>query len=232
MPPISDCSIAIHEPVGPAPLLREVLQSTPPACCLLDLLEPQAGLGEMGLNAENDPRRRVAVRLVTAPLDFLEYAVVVGRVLAEVLLDRGKLGREQALAGEDERLRNPRDAAVAVAERMNGHDVQMRHRRADDDMGVQVAVLEPVDHLSHQAGDLVGVGRLVEQRAAWAGHADRARPPAAGALVPLEVAGVEVQIEDDSVVPAKTRIACHHPDVLHRTRVTGNCQAVVVVRPW
>jgi hypothetical protein len=66
------------------------------------LFEAEASLGEVCLDAESDPRRCVSLRLVAASLDFLEDAVVVGGVLAQVFLDGGELWAEQPFAGEDE----------------------------------------------------------------------------------------------------------------------------------
>jgi hypothetical protein len=53
---------------------------------------------------------------------------------AEVLLDREELGRAKALARQDQRLDDARQPAVAVAKRMNRRHVEMRHRRADEDI--------------------------------------------------------------------------------------------------
>ena len=99
---------------------------------------------------KRDPRPGVTLRLVTAALDVSQDVVVVGHVLTEVLLDRGEFRGEQAVAGQHERLDDPGDAAVAVAEGMNGDDVQVGHRASDHDVRVEVAVFEPVDDLRHQ----------------------------------------------------------------------------------
>jgi len=40
-------------------------------------------------------------------------------------------------------------------------------------------------------------------------------------LVALEVAGIEVEIQDDAVVPSEYRIEAHHSDVIHRPRVAA-----------
>ena len=97
----------------------------------------------------------------------------------------------------------------------------MGHRGSDDGRCVEVARLEPVDELGHQSGDLLRVGAPIGEAAIAAGHADRTFPPQAGAFVSLEVAGIEVQVEDHAVEPAEVRIARHHADVVHRTGVAG-----------
>ena len=56
-----------------------------------------------------------------------------------------------------------------------------------------------VDDLVHQRHDLVGVGAVVLERPVGPGDADRPGPPQARILVALEVAGVEVEIEDHAV---------------------------------
>lgn len=93
------------------------------AAACWDLLDAATGLSEVSLDAESDPGGRVTCRLVAAPLDVLQDAVVVGGVFAEVFLDGGEFGCEQSFAGEDERLDDAGDASVAVPERMDGDDV-------------------------------------------------------------------------------------------------------------
>ena len=82
---------------------------------------------------------------------------------------------------------------------MDLDDVQVGHRGSHDDMRVEVAGFQPVDDLAHQSGNVVGVGCVVDDAGVAAGDADRAIAPLSGALVALEVAGVEVQIKNDSV---------------------------------
>jgi hypothetical protein len=189
-----------------------------------------ARLLDVGLDAEPHPGGRVALGLVGAALHLLERRVVRIGVATEVLLDRYELWCEQALAGEDERLDDPRDTAVAVAERVHGYDVEMRHRGAHDDMSVEVAAGEPVDDLAHELGDVV-MGRPDIRRCAAARvrDLDAASTVPAGVLVLLEVAGVEVKVEDDAVNPAEDGVVRHDADVVHRTGVARQCHAVVVV---
>jgi hypothetical protein len=76
-----------HQPVGPAALLDGSLEPSPPAPGVSDQSQPATGLDEMCFKAHPHPRSGVALRLVAAALDSAQRLVVVGRVLAEVLLD-------------------------------------------------------------------------------------------------------------------------------------------------
>ena len=87
---------------------------------------------------------------------------------------------------------DPRDATVAVAKGVHGDEVQVRHRYANGDVRVEVAVLEPVDELAHERRDVL-VSDL-----------DVTHPIQGRVLGLLEVAGVEVQVEDDAVDPIST----------------------------
>jgi hypothetical protein len=138
------------EAVRPTALLGELFEEAPACGGLVDLFEPAACLREVGLDAEADPWGGVTLGLIAASLDFLEDAVVVGGVFAEVLLDGSELGGEQSLAGEDERLNDPGDATVAVAERVHRNDVQVCHRCPHDNVCVEIAAFEPVDYFAHQ----------------------------------------------------------------------------------
>jgi hypothetical protein len=102
----------------------------------------------MRANTELDPRACIALGLVRAALHLHERLVGAARVPTEVLLDRDELRREQPFAGQDERLHDPRDPAVAVAERVDGDDMEVCQRRADDRVSVGVAVVQPVDDLA------------------------------------------------------------------------------------
>ena len=59
-----------------------------------------------------------------------EHGVVGGGVGAEVLLDAHELGRTFAGGGEHESLQAAGHAPVAVAERMDESEIQMRHGRS------------------------------------------------------------------------------------------------------
>jgi hypothetical protein len=89
---------------------------------------------------------------------------------------------------------------VAVAERVNGDDMQVRHRCADGNGGFDVAVLEPLHDLIHQAGD-VACGRTDIRgcSATRARDLDRAGSVLTRMLVALEITRVEMQVEDDAV---------------------------------
>jgi hypothetical protein len=70
---------------------------------------------------------------------------------------------------------------------------------------------------------------LIDDATAPAADADRAAAPSTGALVALEEAGVEMQIQDDPVVPAEAGIARHHTDVVDRARIAGDRLTTFVV---
>ena len=79
--------------------------------------------------------------------------------------------------------------------------MEMRHRSAYDDVFLRIARAQPLDHLAHQRNDLVGIGGLVRERPVRGGDSDRPGAPMPRALIPLEVARVEVEVEDDPVRP-------------------------------
>ena len=160
----------------------------------------------------------------------LKRGVVGAGVIAEIFLDRPKLRGHEALAGKDERLDDPGDASVAIAERMNRDDVQMRHRGPDDYVRVQITVLEPVDHLSHKGRRVCRGRSLVDQPPIVACNPDRTGTPQTGVRLTLEVARVEVQVKQNPVQPAERRIAGHDADVIHRESITGDRRAIEVLR--
>jgi hypothetical protein len=146
----------------------------------------------------------------------------------QVLLDRGELRGDDPVPGEDERLHDAGDAAVAVTEWMDRDDVEVRHSRADNDVRVEVALVQPVDDLVHERGDFHGVRPAVHDPAVAAGDADLHVAPPARALVALEATCVEVQVEDDAVEPAERRVVSHYADVVHRPRVARDGHPVLV----
>src|SRR5680860_193259 len=75
-----------------------------------------------------------------AALREAQGGVVILRVAAQVLLDREELRCGWPLAGEDQRLDDSRDTAVAVPEGVDRDDVKVRHRRPDDNVDLKVAV--------------------------------------------------------------------------------------------
>jgi hypothetical protein len=152
-------------------------------------------------------------------------------VAAEVLLDRHDLRRQQSPVGEHERLHDARDPAIAIAKRMGGDDVEMGHGGTDGDMSIHVAVLEPVDDLAHERRHLVGGRSEVRRRSpARAGDLDTAAPVPARILLPLEVTGIEVQVEDDAIDPPEDRVVGHDADMIHGAGVARQSHAVGVVR--
>lgn len=95
---------------------------------------------------------------------------------------------------------DPRDAPVAVAKGVHAGDVEMRHRGAHGDVDVEVAPLEPSDELTHELRNvLVGRTDVRRRSAARVRDLDAVAAVLARVLVLLEVAGVEVQVEDDAV---------------------------------
>jgi hypothetical protein len=115
---------------------------------------------------------------------------------------------------------------------MDRDEVEVRHRGTND-VRVEVTVLEPVDSLRHEPGDVLGSRSFVGRGpAARIGDIDRASTPKAGELVTLGVAGVKVQVEDDPLAPSEVRIDRHDSDVVHRPRVGGDREPILVVRGW
>src|SRR6058998_3670231 len=106
----------------------------------------------------------------------------------------------------------------------------MRHGSAYDDIVVEVAILEPFDDLGHEAGNFVRSGCPVDEVTIPSRDADRAGPPQARALVSLEVASVEVKIENDPVEPSEDWITGHDADVVHSSGVAGHGHAIFVLR--
>ena len=172
-----------------------------PACrCGLDLAKPLSCLFEMCVDAETDPGRGISFGLIATSLNLLQHAVVLLGMGGQVLLDRSELRREQSIECEDERLHDSRDPPIAVSKRVNRDEMEMRHRSAYDDVLLRIARAQPLDHLAHQRNDLVGVGGLVRERPVRSGHSDRPRAPMPRALIPLEVARVEVEVEGMAVL--------------------------------
>ena len=98
---------------------------------------------------------------------------------------------------------------------MNGHCVEVSHRRANDDMRLEVAATKPLNDLAHQRHETVGVRGLVRNPALGRGHEDRRLSPSPRGLVTLEPAGIEVEIEDHAVPPLERGVACHDGNVIH-----------------
>ena len=88
------------ETIWPATARNKVLEERPPHTGFLDLPKTLARLNEVSLDAERDPLRRVARRLISATLDSLQDCVVLGGMRSEIFLDRCELWRQQALAGQ------------------------------------------------------------------------------------------------------------------------------------
>jgi len=157
---------------------------------------------------------------------------VVGRgVTREVLLDRDELGGQQPAASKDERLDDPRDAAVAIPEGVYRDDMQMGHRRADDEVRIWITVLEPADDLAHECWNFLGLRTDIRRRSTpGVGDLNSALSVLARFLVLLEVAGVEVEIEHHAIDPSENGIARHDANVIHSPRVAGERHSVLVGR--
>ena len=120
-------------------------------------LERLAGIGERGDQDPDVGRQRVEdpvasfepierdPRVVVEPFGDGVVVGVVGRaegrpegidvlvaVSTEVRLDADELGRSNAVSNELHRGEDPRRPAVAVVERMDGDDVEMEQRRANE----------------------------------------------------------------------------------------------------
>jgi hypothetical protein len=98
-------------------------------------------------------------------------------------------------------------------------------------MRVEVAVLEPLEHLVHQIGDVRAVGAHVGGR--WACRVrdiDRTGSPEARGSIALEEAGVEVQVEDDAIGPAKAWVDRHRANVVHSSGIAGHGHLTIVLR--
>jgi hypothetical protein len=84
--------------------------------------------------------------------DLGQDVVVRLGVSAEVLLDARERRLEDRIAGEHERLDATRHAAVTVAERMDHHEVQVRHPGPDDRVRL-VGNVDGPDELADQRRD-------------------------------------------------------------------------------
>jgi hypothetical protein len=188
-------------------------------------------LVKVGSNAERDPWRGISLGLVATTLNLLEDRVVPAGALTEILLDRTELWRQEPIASEDERLRDSGDSSVSIAEWVDGNNVQVCHRSAHGHVDFTIAVLEPIDDFFHQAGHIFMRWSLVSRRTAVpARYVDRPLAPKAGPFVALEVAGVEMEIQDDPVEPVKVCVHRHDPNVIHRTGIRGHGHPVIVLR--
>ncbi|HEX7292015.1 MAG TPA: hypothetical protein VF250_12890 [Conexibacter sp.] len=108
--------------------------------------------------------------------------------------------------------------------------MEMSHRGSHGDMSIAISVLEPLDDFMHQPWYVSCVGRLVDDPTVSAGDTDRTCAPAARALVALEAAGVEVEVEDDAIEPAEGGVVGHGAHVVHCAGVAGHRHPVLVAR--
>jgi len=98
--------------------------------------------------------------------------------------------------------------------------MQVGHRRTHDQVGVGITIGKPVHDVFHERRYLLGWRTDVRGRSAIRAS-DLGTPPAVltGLLVLLEVAGIEVEIEHDTIHPPEHGIIGHDADVVHRPRV-------------
>src|SRR5450756_1532133 len=111
------------------------------------------GLKVVRSQVERDPQMRVGVGVPVPASGRREHPVVVLGVAAQPFLDAGELGFGDSLLGQNHGLERARHPAVAVSERVDHRQVQVRHRRLD--YWVLVSVVIQVAHeLAHEDGHL------------------------------------------------------------------------------
>ena len=102
----------------------------------------------------------VALRLVAAALDLPQRGVVGVGVAAQVFLDGDEFGGEHTAARQYQRLNDPRDTSIAVAEAMHAHQVEVGHRGSHGHVRRGIPPLQPLDELGRQLGQLLVGGPM------------------------------------------------------------------------
>ena len=117
----------VKHPLGQSLLSDERLEFAIQEPDFVDSLQDCLSLDVVRAKVEAHPRQRVALGLPGAGSDLSQNRVVGGSVSAQELLDAAELRGDDAVSREHERLQNPSHPAIAVAERVNHDQVQMRH---------------------------------------------------------------------------------------------------------
>src|SRR5207244_11354410 len=106
----------------------------------------------MGIDAELDPAGYIPRWIERRPLDLFKDRVVLPGVAPEIRLDGDKLRAQQSFLCQDHGLHDARQPSVSLPHRMDGDDVQVRHRRADTRSAGDVAGLLASAPLVAQTG--------------------------------------------------------------------------------
>ena len=156
---------------GSAHSLVELVSSeqlVDPSPLRLGLIEAPAhrlGLHVVGPQVELHPERRVVARLPRSTAGRREHVVVVLRVVAQPFLDAGEGRLDDLVLGQHHRLQGARHPPVAVAERVDHHKIEVRHRSAHEWV-VAVRRSERIGQRAHESRDRLPVGTLVDIDAA------------------------------------------------------------------
>src|SRR5207244_11463771 len=106
----------------------------------------------MGIDAELDPAGYIPRWIERRPLDLFKDRVVLPGVAPEIRLDGDKLRAQQSFLCPDHGLHDARQPSVSISKRMDGDDVQVRHRRANHRMAGDVAGFHPRSPLVDTTG--------------------------------------------------------------------------------
>ena len=182
-------------------------------------------LAVVGRETELDPGQGAVLGRPGALGNLGEHGVVGDGVSAEVLLDADELRRTFTGGGEHERLQAAGHPAVAVTERVDEREVQMRHgcshRRRP------LAATDLRQRLVHQRLHEFTIGCLVHDFAAGAGYPHGARPPAAGMLAEVVLHHHEVQRQQERDVDVGSA-GGHLQDAGHGPAVAGDGAARLI----
>lgn len=136
----------VHHPLGQLASVQFFLYAGPHRAGDRDPSLDRLRLLVMRTQTEPHPGQRVPPWLPDRA-EVRELVVVAVRVAgpAEPFLDAGKLGRQDALPGQDKGLQRARHSAVAIRPGVDRNEVDVRHRRADERGLIEVSLVEPSD---------------------------------------------------------------------------------------
>ena len=100
--------------------------------------------------AEPHPRASVVVGIPRASAHLGKHVVVGGGVAPQVLLDTRKDRCDDCVACQNQRLQRATHPTVAVAERVDHHEVEVSHRRPNEDG--RVISIKPLEHVRIRGG--------------------------------------------------------------------------------
>lgn len=131
--------------------------------CLRETASDGLGLHVMSAQAELHPEVSISFRVPPAACGHCEDAVVVLGIGSQPLLDTVENGLYRMHVGQDQSLQGSGHAPVAIAERVDHHQVEMCHGRPHQSWGGAVAgetVGERIDQGRRLAGVRPGVDTL------------------------------------------------------------------------